>query len=184
MLPLFRSLLYLYPSLYRAEYGDEMLGVLSEVNEEIRKKQLMMRFLPGVHEAAGLLFGALREHLRTMTGSYRSAMFSPRRSMMHSEFRFPKATVALMTIILIAVIMVIEKAKAISISLPQTSQNVGPIQPEQFTTVTTFFVVLASACAVGVIGWAILFALRRSGMHRLSDIQPSAGQRSGNRLSA
>ncbi len=91
---------------------------------------------------------------------------------MRSEFRFPKATVVLMTIILAAVIMAIEKAKAISASVPPTSQPVGPIQPEHFTTVTTFLIVLVGAGIAAVIGWTILFALHRSGMQRLAEVNP------------
>jgi len=36
-------------------------------------------------------------------------------------------------------------------------------------------------CAIvaAVIGWAILFALRRSGVQQLSEMNPSAEQRSG-----
>ena len=91
---------------------------------------------------------------------------------MQKEFRFPKATVGLMTIILIAVVMVIEKAKAISMSVPPNSVQVGPIQPEQFTTVSTFLVVLVSACAVAAVSWAVLFALKRTGSQRLSSVNP------------
>jgi len=182
MLALYRSLLCLYPVSYRCEYGDEIMSVLSEVQVEVRKKSLLAQALLGAHEIAGLLYGALQEHLRTFTGSYRGEIFSTRRFGMHSEYRFPKATVTLMTIILVAVIIAIEKAKAISASVPNASQTVGPIRPEQFTTVTTLLTVMAGACVAGLIGWAILFALRRSGVHRLSQIAPSAGRASGGRL--
>lgn len=84
---------------------------------------------------------------------------------MRSEFRFPKATVALMTIILAAVVWTIEKAKAISASVPHTSQQVGPISV-QFTIVPTLVLVLIIAGTAGAIGWAVLFALRRSGVQR------------------
>jgi hypothetical protein len=177
MLPLCRALVYLYPAPFRREYGEEMVGVLLEVHQGYARKSKPMQIVLGFHEAGGLLYGALREHLRAITGSYRSAMFSPRRFHMRSEFRFPKAAVTLMIIILIAVVMAIEKARAISLSLPPTSSVVGPIRPEQFTTVTTLLTALAGACVAGVIGWAILFALRRSGMHRLSEVKPTSGQR-------
>ena len=39
-------------------------------------------------------------------------------------------------------------------------------------------VVLLGAIGAGVIGWAILFALRRSGIQQLSEMNPSAGRRS------
>ena len=97
---------------------------------------------------------------------------------MRSEFRFPKATVALMTIILAIVTYAIEKAKAISASVPHSSMNVPPIQM-QVTIVPTLLVVLFGTAAVGVLGWAILFALRRSGVHHFSGIDATNGQRRG-----
>jgi hypothetical protein len=187
MLAVYRSLLYLYPAAYRSEYGDEMMDVLSEVQAEIRTRSALTRALCAAHEAGGLLRGVLREQLRSITGSQGNKMFSPifsptflsRRFAMRSEFRFPKATVALMTVILAAVTFTIEKAKAISASVPHANPPVGLIQPAQITIVPTLLVVLLSAVAAGVLGWGILFALRRSGVHHLAEMNPSAGQRSG-----
>jgi hypothetical protein len=179
MLALYRSLLYLYPAAYRREYGEEMMSVLSEVEAEAHNRNGLMRFLAGAHEAGGLLCGALGEHFRSVTGSYYggafSSMFLSRRFAMRSEFRFPKATVALMTVILGIVVYAIEKAKAISESVPHSSVNVGPIQT-QFTIIPTLLVVLLGTAVVGVLGWAILFALRRSGVHHFSGVNASAEQ--------
>ncbi len=180
---LYRALLYLYPPAYRCEYGDEMMEVLSEVQAVTRNRSALSRILSGGHEAGGLLYGALREHFRSITGPYDgrmlSSMFLSRRFTMRSEFRFPKATVALMTIILAAVTFTIEKAKAISASVPHANPPVGLIQPTQITIVPTLLVVLLSAVAAGVLGWGILFALRRSGVHHLAEMNPSADARSG-----
>jgi hypothetical protein len=187
MRALYRALLYLYPPAYRSEYGEEMMEVLSEVQAVTRNRNALARILSGGHEAGGLLYGAMREHFRSITGPYDgrmlssmfSSMFLSRRFTMRSEFRFPKATVALMTIILAAVTFTIEKAKAISASVPHANPPVGLIQPAQITIVPTLLVVLISAVAAGVLGWGILFALRRSGVHHLAEMNPSAGQRSG-----
>ena len=94
---------------------------------------------------------------------------------MKSEFRFPKSTVGLMLVILAAVIFTIEKAKAISVSAPHASQAVGPIQPAQITMVPTLLVTMITAIGVAVIGWGILFALRRSGIQQLSEMNPRSG---------
>jgi hypothetical protein len=181
MLALYRSLLYIYPTAYRCEYGKEMMEVLAEVEAETRKKSALARASCEAHETCGLLYGALREHFRSITGSHErsrfSFMFLSRRFAMRSEFRFPKATVALMTVILAAVVFTIEKAKAISASVPHANLPVGPIQA-QFTIVPTLLVVLIGTAVAGVIGWAILFAMHRSGVHQLSAVNPSAGQRS------
>jgi hypothetical protein len=126
-----------------------------------------------VREVHGLLAGALKEHVRSFTGSYGPSPLFARRLAMRSEFRFPKATVTLMVIILAAVVMAIEKATAISASVPRTSPHVGPIQPEHFTLFPTLLLIVSFACVAGALGWAILFALHRSGVHRLADFDPA-----------
>jgi hypothetical protein len=178
MLRLYRSLLYLYPRAYRCEFADEMVLVLSEVQKEIGKHTALKRIAYQGCEAAGLLCGALHEHLRMITGSY--GMFPLRRIRMRSEFRFPKAAVGLMTLILIAVLMAIDKAKSIQASVPYANPQVGPIKPEEFTLVPTLLIVLVGACIAGAIAWGILFAFRRSGIHRLTEVNPSNHQQSGN----
>ena len=95
---------------------------------------------------------------------------------MHSEFRFPKATALLMTLILAGTVLTIEKAQAIRASVPDVNPPVGPIQPEHFTFLPIVLLMFAAAYAAGLIGWAILFALKRSGIHRLSGMQDSAKQ--------
>lgn len=179
MLALYRSLLYLYPVAYRGEFGEEMLDVLTEVQAETRKWNALMRAWRGAHEAGGLLYGAFQEHLRGITGSYDpglfSSPFSPRRFAMKSEFRFPKATVGLMIVILAAVLLTIEKAKAVSASIPHANPPVGHIAPAQMTILPTLIVTMLSAVVIGLIGWGILFALRRSGVQQLSEMKPSAG---------
>jgi hypothetical protein len=89
---------------------------------------------------------------------------------MHSGFRFPKATPMLMAVILAGVILTIEKATGIQDSLPYTNPQLPPIQTEHFTFFPAMAVILLSAYAAAAIGWAALYALRRSGMHRLSEM--------------
>lgn len=185
MLALYQSLLYLYPPAYRREFDQEMLDVLAKVQAETRKRTVLARAVSAAHEAGGLLCGALREHLWIITGSQGkrrlSPMFSPTflagRFAMRSEFRFPKATVALMTVILAAVMFTIEKAEAISASIPHANPPVGPIHSTQFAIVPPLLMAMISAFVVGVIGWGVLFALHRSGVQQLSGMNPSAGQR-------
>jgi hypothetical protein len=182
MLALFRSLLYLYPAAYRHEYGDEMLAVLSEVQEEVRTKSVLSRALFFSHEVGGLLRGALEEYLRVNYSPQDFPVRLSRRISMRSEFRFPKSTVLLMTIILLAIIAAIEKAKAISQSVTPSSTPVGPIVPPYVSIIPTFLIALAGVCVCGALVWAILFALHRSGTQRLSDLKPSAERRSSGGL--
>src|SRR5258705_13585227 len=166
MFSLYRSLLYLYPPAHRYEYGEEMMTVFREIQSETAKQGTLARGLFWVREVQGLLTGAVREHLRTTR--YPSPIFS-RRLSMRSESRFPKATVTLMTIILAAVVMAIEKATAIQNSVPPSSPHVGPIQPAHFTFLPTLLLILSCPCLVGILGWAVLFALPPSGARRLAD---------------
>ena len=182
MLSLCRYLLYLYPPGHRFEYGEEMVAVLGERQAEQRNSSALARCLFWAREIAGLLQGALQEHFRAMAGLHLWAVFPLRRFRMRSEFRFPKATGWLMLVILAAIVMAIDKAKAISASLPETHPYVGPIHPAQFAVISTFALVFVAGCVVGAVGWAVLFALRRSGVQRLSELRPSADHHSRNKL--
>lgn len=177
MLAFYRALLRLYPAAYRCEFGAEMIDVLLEVQAEERKKGALALLFSSAHEMGGLVLGAVREHFYNLTGSYDSGMFSfKRRFAMRSEFRFPKATVGLMIVILAAVMMAIEKAKAISASIPHANPPVGPIQPAHATIMETMLATLIWAIAAGAIGWGILYALRRTGVQQLSEMRPAANQ--------
>ena len=168
MLSLYRCLLRLYPAAYRHEYGDEMAEVFREVNREIWGKGLLPRAVFILREFAGLVHGALQEHSRVITGSH--LLFPSRRFTMRSEFRFPKATPILMAVILAGVILTIERATAIQDSLPYANPKLPPIHAEHFTFFPAMAVIFLSAYAAAVIGWVVLFALRRSGVHRLSEM--------------
>lgn len=175
MLRLFRWLLVLYPLAYRLEFTDEMISVLSEIERETQSRSSWARTISRGHEASGLLYGAIVEHLRAITGS-RSVTFSGRRLIMRSEFRFPKAAVLLMTIILIAILVAIDKARAIQASVPYANPYVGPIKPSGIALLPTLLIMLAGACVAGAIGWAVVFALHRSGTQRLSEVNASAAE--------
>lgn len=183
MLSFYRALLNLYPSAYRHAYGEEMMTVLFEVQAESGSKGWFSQVVSCARETTGLLYGALQEHVRSITYSHGCGKFPPRRLSMHSEFRFPKITVTLMAVILAGVLMAIDKARAISAAVPPSSQYVGPIHSAPLTVLPALLIILAGACVAGVIGWGVLFALHRSGVQRLSDVNPSGGQHSGTKLS-
>jgi hypothetical protein len=177
MVFLYRGLLYLYPASYRHEYGNEMAGVFSEVHSETWGKGLLPQVSFLLREFAGLLRGALEERWRAI-GCHSWLSMSSRSFTMHSEFRFPKAIPILMAIILAGVILTIEKATAIEESLPLAyPQHLPPIKPEHFTFFPAMAVIFLSAYAAAVIGWLVLFALRRSGLHRLSEMPTAPPQK-------
>jgi hypothetical protein len=170
MRALYRRLLCLYPPAHRHEYGEEMLAVFREVEAENLRKGVAARAAFCAREVGGLLSDALQERFRSIAGFRPGSLFPSRRFTMHSEFRFPKTTAFLMTVILAGVVVAIDKAEAIQVSLPHTNPPVGHIQPAQFVFFPTIALMFAVVYAAGIVGWAILFALRRSGVHRLSEM--------------
>jgi hypothetical protein len=177
MLALYRRLLYLYPFAHRCEYGEEMLLAFRQAQAESRQKRLPAQAAFCAREIRGLLSGALQERLRSFAGFDSTSLFPPRRFTMRSQFRFPKATTVLMVIILAGVVLAIEKAKAINASLSGVNPQLGPIEPAHFNFFPMIGLMFVFFYAAGVLGWAVLFALRRSGVHRLSDMPPATEPR-------
>jgi|SRR5208283_3222295 len=166
-----RYLLYLYPAAHRLEFGKEMSAVLRERQNEIATRGAMARWISNGREIGGLLRGAAQEHVRAATGLYSWEEFPIRRIRMRTEFRFPKATPVLMTVILVAVVMAIEKARAIQLSVPPSHQQVPPIQSANFTVLPSFVLLLVMGCVAGAIAWAVAYAMRRSGLQRLEELK-------------
>ena len=179
MLSVFRSLLRLYPAAYREEFAEEILAVLSEVFVDRQTDNSFVRALYFLRESAGLLSGALQQHFRSLFVSFGPSIFPSRRLIMRSEFRFPKATVVLMSVILAAILFAMDQAKAIQSAMSSvTPPVVGPIRSADFSLFLPLLLALGAACVAGALGWAILFALRRSGIHRLSQVDPFSARTS------
>lgn len=172
MIAFYRKLLCLYPAEYRKLFGEEMLAVLFQEREENAKRRLTNRARLVLRETAGLLRGALREHFRMITEIHEQLSFVTGRFAMRNGFRFPKSTIFFMTLILGGVLTAIKKGEDIATSVPQ---DVGPIAPVHIQSVHSILLgampfFFAFFYAAGLIGWAILFALRRSGVHRLDSM--------------
>ena len=160
MLTLYRCLLRLYPAEHRTQFGEEMIQVLRDVQADAATRTRFARAIFCLREATGLLAGAFQEHLRSLGAAPAWLSIPTRRFTMRNEFRFPKATAVLMTIILAGVILAIKRGEAIVASLGTTDSPHFDFLP----AIAPLFVFVYAA---GVLGWAILFALRRSGVHRL-----------------
>jgi hypothetical protein len=153
----YKQLLRFYPAAHRKEFNEEMNAVFCRLRRDARRKAWPRQMQFYLREGSGLLIGALSEHWRD---------FARRRFSMRPEFRFPKATWILMTIILAGVVMAIVKGEAISVSLPPMNPALPPIHPARglLTNWGLSFVIMY---AVGVFVGAILFALRRRRSLRL-----------------
>lgn len=172
MLKVYRSLLRLYPAFHRERFGEEMIAVFGDRQAETVSKGRMAQVGFCVREAAGVVGGALQEHWRALGdklgGENVWLWFPTRRFTMRTEFRFPKVTAVLMAIILGGVMLAIQKGEAISTSLRgEASPPIGPIHPVHSVLVGGIVLGFVFFYAAGMIGWAILFAMRRSGVHRL-----------------
>ena len=168
----YRHLLDLYPANYRDEFGEEMTAVFRDMQAETAAKGTLARSAFYIRETAGAIVGALREHFRVPGREEAWLLFPPkffrnRRLTMHTEFRFPKATAVLMAIILAGVMAAIKMGEGIVASVPHVSEPVGTIHPVHSVLLGGVVMMLAMFYAAGLIGWVILFAMRRSGVHRL-----------------
>ena len=92
---------------------------------------------------------------------------------MKSEFRFPKTTWILMTIILAGVVSAIEKGEAISASVPGPGPAIPPIHSGPHTLVYGIAELFAAIYAIGLLAWGILFVLRRSEAEHIGGIESS-----------
>jgi len=164
MLSFYRWLLYLYPLGYRREYKDEMISVFRDAQADARAGSSSARISFRARETWGLLVGAMHEHICIICGSHRSISFT--RFDMRPEFRFPRSTVLLMSIIFGGVILAMEKANTIQVKYAAGAGSIWSSLP--------WFLgfMLLSACAIVVLIWGILLVLGQTGTHRLANIQP------------
>ena len=92
---------------------------------------------------------------------------------MRSEFRFPRSAIFLMLVILGGMILAIGRVRNIQLQ-HSTITNATPDWPALLGLFVLVFVLL---CAAGAAGYAILFALRRAGVHRFSNVQTWSARR-------
>lgn len=83
------------------------------------------------------------------------------------SFRFPVWMIVLMLTILVNVVVAIDKARALSVQLASGSESA----PATWSVLPALLALAATLMAVsGVIGYGLLYALRKTGVQRLSDI--------------
>src|SRR5579864_9539830 len=165
MAMLFRALLFLYPRTYRREFGGEMALVFEQARTALGNKlSACLSFY--AREVAGLCAGAVCEHMHVLTLSPESS--SIRRLNMR---RFPTSTITLMIVILAGVVLTIENAHTVQMKYEPGAMSVWNTMPAFFT------IGFGLVCCAAVAGWAILFAVRRSGIHRLDNVQTWSDQK-------
>lgn len=161
-------LLCLYPDSYRREFGEEMTSVFHEARGAL-PKGMAARISFYRREFCGLLSRAMCAHLDRLFGP---AIPFPRFAM-QPQFRFPRSTVFLMVVIFAGVVLTIAKAMSVSVSYGAPAGTVWP------SLISVFGIMPAIVCAAAALVWGILYSLRRSGAHRLENVQSgtSRGER-------
>ena len=81
---------------------------------------------------------------------------------MQPQFRFPRSTVFLMLVIFAGVVLTIRKASSIA------GDMVGSVWP---SLVSVLVFMLLTMCTAAAVVAGILHTLRRSGVHRLENVQ-------------
>lgn len=159
---IYRWLLCLYPVSYRDEFGSEMAGVFCDARSALPKTVgAKLNFYR--REFPGLLSGALSAHLDRLFGP---AIPFPRYHMQR-QFRFPRSTVFLMFVILAGVMLAIHEAQIVV----QMKHGLPPSPATAWGSTAWGLFTLALALTAAAAGWGILFALRRTGIHRLDGVQ-------------
>jgi hypothetical protein len=164
---LYRHMLRLYPADHRRRFGEEMIAVFHDLEADSAGKGKVAHISFYLRETAGVVASALREHCRALGADHVWLRLTTGRFTMHTGFRFPKTTAVLMTLILAGVVVAIQRGESIQASLPNVNPPIGPIHAVHSTLLPGVVIGLLAFYAAGLIGWAILFALHRSGVHRL-----------------
>jgi len=157
MLSLYKHFLRFYPATHRREFSEEMFATFCQLHADAVRSGVPRRMQFYLREGGGLMLGALIENWRK---------FAERKFYMRHEFRFPRATWILMTIILAGVVMAIVKGEAISASVPPMNPALPPIHPAQ-GLLSNWGLSFLIMYAVGIIVGGFLFALRRRRTLRL-----------------
>lgn len=153
-------LLWLYPASYRREFGEEMTSVFDDARSAL-PSALATKITFYGREFCGLLSGAVGAHLDRLLGPG----ISFPRFYMQTAFRFPRSTVILMVVIFAGVVLTIAKAMSVSVAYGAPSGTVWP------SLISVFGIMPVIVCAAAVVLWGILHSLRRSGTHRLENVQ-------------
>jgi hypothetical protein len=177
MIALYQKLLFLYPRVYRRRFAEEMTDVFREVDADARRSGAIVTLRFYVREAGGLLRGAMAEHVRRILGNRIASPLFYRRLTMRTGFRFPKSTSFLMIVILAGIALAINKAEAIRSALPAEITPAGPMWAPHVSILTTMALTFLLVDLAAAVTWLVLFALRRSGLHRLAEVASAVGKK-------
>jgi hypothetical protein len=150
MIALYQSLLMLYPPRHRSMFGEEMLGVFGDAQAEAKRKGDWETLTFYLRELRGFLCEAARERVSAWAGD-RGWSLPGRRLYMRKERCFPSIAIVCKVIVLMAVLEIIFR--------------------EEGRLLYGCAFGFAIAWGVGLAVWAVGYAMRRSGVQRLSEVR-------------
>jgi len=157
VLTIYCWLLCLYPGSYRHEFGEEMTSLFRDARSAL-PPALAAKISFYRREFSGLVSGALGAHFDRLFGP----AIPFRRFDMQAHFRFPRSTVFLMLVIFAGVVLTIAKASSVA------GDTLGSVWP---SLVSVLVFMLLTMCTAAAVVRGILYTLRRSGVHRLENVQ-------------
>ena len=163
---LYRLLLHLYPVNHRSTFGAEMMIVFQQAQAGMRRKGAGARVKFSLRECIGLVRGAVQEQSQALGCSSLWCLFVERSFAMRSYFRFSSTAIFFMALTLVAVVLAISRGQSVILREAGLRPGVEVFFGRLPMGIILFFVM---SCAAGVIGWLVVFVIRRSGIHRLSN---------------
>lgn len=167
IISIYCGLLFLYPADYRARFGKEMAEVFRQAYAEACTQGYFSRFRFCLRELTGVVRAASCEQANTYGRSWWAAHM---RRMVMSRRLHSITVILAMSLVLLAVVVTIETLKTFALQMSVSRPMLSPRFP------LAVWEMLAVAYGGGAVGWAIAFAIRRTGMHRLADMETRSGK--------
>jgi len=160
---IYALLIRLYPAAYREEFGEEMSDVFQQALADARTKGAVAvtKFL--TRETAGLVREGLALRFESARALHPVLAQLGRRLSMERQFRYSRVSISFMAVSLIIVLMAMGRAAEIVHLYSPLQKGYGLVRP--------LITCLLLANAAGLFVWLVRFAARRSGAHRLEQVQ-------------
>ena len=163
---LYRWLLYLYPEEFRRRFAEEMCWVYAEASASASRSGIVRQSLFVAREVCGMVRGAVEERgHRWFGGNFVSRRFAM--ATFRTRFRFPIAGIGFMVACLGLVLMAIRNARGLSYEFAKSTNY----RPEHLSLVQSFGFAFGVTLVGVLVVCGILYATRRMGVQRLSELQ-------------
>jgi len=160
---IYALLLRLYPAAYREEFGREMADVFQQALGDARSRGAFAATKFFTREIAGLLREGLAQRLASVCMVHELLVHLGRGFTMERQFRYSRVSISFMAVSLVIVLMAMGRAADIVHLYSPLQKGYGLVRP--------LITCLLLANAAGLLAWLVRFAVRRSGSHRLEQVE-------------